>query len=675
MTAALFPLLLLAGVLWALAAAVVHLLPRGHCRLTLIAALAVLGSAACTVGGVLALLQPGARTSLDLGVLYPLGTLRLEADRMSGFFLALTGAVSGLLFVGRPGTLANDRGKVAIAGLALLLCSLVLIFVAGDVFSFLTGWELLAVSFYLLVTEGFRTHRDAHTAAYWTAGMNKVGGAAVLAAFLCLAAIGHSIDFSAVRHDASGLTLGLATATFVLALVGFGIKVALVPMQAWMPRAYPTSPTGTPAFMAAVGLNAGFYGFLRVGTSLLPVHAVWWGGLVVLLGAVTALLGILWAAAQRDLKALLAYSSVENSGIIMAAIGASMVGRAAGIPLLAGLGVTVALLQIAVHSTAKAGLFLCADAVQRRTETVDLERLGGLGRGIPGVALSFGVCAASLIGLPPLGGFVSEWMVLETLMQGFRAHQLVPEIAFALAGTLLALTAAVSGIAFVKAFWTTFLGFARDHRPGVRVGLSTPAGALGLAILSAGLGIAASWVVPALGDAATAVGVPAVGARISPGDLLLQPAFGHFASIAPTELAIVVPLWAGLLLLLGVLLRPQGIPALRRTPVWASGQVPGDRRTQYTPTAWTNPLRVVFDLVLRTQRSIHRHGPDLAPVRTEYRSRVPALVDEWLVVPAARATLRFAGWLQVLQSGSLARYVFYLLVVLVVTLAVVAFAR
>lgn len=675
MTTTLFSLLLVAGVLWALAAAVIHVFSRGRFRLTLIALLAVLGSAACTAGGVLALVEPGAGASVDLGMVYPLGALRLEADRMSGFFLTLTGVVSGLLFLGRPGTLANDRGKVAIAGLALLLCSLVLIFVAGDVFSFLTGWELLALSFYLLVTEGFRTHRDAHTAAYWTAGLNKIGGAAVLAAFLCLTALGHSIDFSAVRHHAAGLTLGLSTATFFVALVGFGIKVALVPLQSWMPRAYPTSPTGTPAFMAAVGLNAGFYGFLRVATSLLPVHVAWWGGLVVLLGAVTALLGILWAAAQRDLKALLAYSSIENSGIILAAIGVSMVGRAAGIPLLAGLGVTVALLQIAVHSAAKAGLFLCADAVQRRTETVDLERLGGLARAVPGIALAFGVSAGSLIGLPPLGGFVSEWLVLETLMQGFRAHQLVPEIAFALAGTLLALTAAIAGIAFVKAFWTTFLGFPRDHRPGVRVGLSTPAGALGLAVLSAGLGVAAPWVIPILGDAASAIGVPPVGADISPGDLLLQPAFAHFASIAPTELAIVVPLWAGLLLLVGVLARPRGVAALRRTPVWASGQVPGERRTQYTPTAWTNPLRVVFDLVLRTHRSVHRHGPDLAPVRTEYRSRVPVLVDECLVMPASRATVRFAGWLQVLQSGSLARYVFYLLLVLVVTLAVVAFTR
>lgn len=672
---ALFPLLLLAGVLWALAAAVIHLLPRGRFRLTSIAVLAALGSAACAAGGVLALLQPGARSSLDLGTLYPLGTLRLEVDRTSGFFLTLTGIVSGLLFLGRPGTLANDRGKVAIAGLALLLCSLVLIFVAGDAFSFLTGWELLGVSFYLLVTEGFRTHRDAHTAAYWTAGMNKVGGAAVLAAFLCLTVLGHSIDFSAVRHGAGGLTLGLSTATFLLALVGFGIKVALVPLQSWMPRAYPTSPTGTPAFMAAVGLNAGFYGFLRVATSLLPVHAVWWGGLLVLLGAVTALLGILWAAAQRNLKTLLAYSSIENSGIIMSAIGASMVGRAADIPMLAGLGVAVALLQIGVHSAGKAGLFLCADAVQRRTETVDLERLGGLARAVPGIAVAFGVCAGSLIGLPPLGGFVSEWLVLETLMQGFRVHQLVPEIAFALAGTLLALTAAIAGIAFVKAFWTTFLGFARDHRPHVRVGRSTSAGAAGLAVLSAGLGIASPWVMPLLGDAGAALGVPAVGGDISPGELLLQPAFGNFSSIAPTELAIVVPAWAGLLVLLWLMLRPRGVPALRRTAVWASGQVPGEPRTQYTPTAWTNPLRVVFDIVLRTQRSVHRHGPDLAPVRTEYRSRMPALVDEWLVMPATRATLRFAGWLQVLQSGSLARYVFYLLVVLVLALAAVAFAR
>ncbi|MGH7919004.1 MAG: proton-conducting transporter membrane subunit, partial [Candidatus Dormibacteraceae bacterium] len=663
------------GVLWGLAAIAIYPLPRGRFRMTLIAAVAVLGSAACLAGGVLALVQPGSRTSLQLGTLYPLGTLRLEADPLGGFFLALTGLVSGLLFLGRPGTLANLRGKVPIAALALLLCSLEVIFVAGDVFSFLVGWELLAVSFYLLVTEGFRTNRDAHTAAYWTAGMNKIGGAAVLAAFLCLTVLGHSIDFSALRQHGAGLGVGLATATFLLALFGFGIKVALVPLQSWLPRAYPTSPTGTPAFMAALGLNAGFYGFLRVATSLLPVHAIWWGSLVVLLGAVTALLGILWAATQRNLKALLAYSSIEQSGIVMAAIGTSMVGRAAGVPLLAGLGLTVALLQIAVHALAKAGLFLCADAIQRRTGTVDLERLGGLGRAIPGLAVAFGVCAGSLIGLPPLGGFASEWLVLETLMQGFRTGRLLPEVAFALAGTLLALTAAIAGIAFVKAFWSAFLGFARDDRPSVRIGTSTVVAAAGLALLSAALGIAAPWAIPLIARAGPAVGVPLAGGRISTGDLLLQPAFAKFASIAPTELAIVVPAFAGLLLLLGLLVRSRRVPFLRRTPVWASGQVPGEKRTQYTPTAWTNPLRVVFDLVLRTDRTIHRQGPDLAPVSTSYRSHVPALVDERLVIPVVRGILRLAGWLQGLQSGSLARYVLYLLVVLVVALVVVAFDR
>jgi hypothetical protein len=216
-----------------------------------------------------------------------------------------------------------------------------------------------------------------------------------------------------------------------------------------------------------------------------------------------------------------------------------------------------------------------------------------------------------------------------------------------------------------------FLGFPRSHRAAVRVGLSTLVGGAGLALARVALGVGAPWFVSLLDPPLSAVGAPAVGSRVSTGELLVAPVFADFSSISPTEIAIVLPAFALLIALVLLVTRNRRV-AVRRTAVWASGSVPGQARTQYTPTAWSNTTRVVFDAALRTRRAVRRQGPALAPVRVRYSSRVPAAVDEWLVLPGVRALLRLVGRLQGLQSGSLAGYLSYVLAVLVIVLVTVA---
>lgn len=398
MADAIFALLISAVVLWVAAPVAVICLPRGTLRLTLAAVAGAAGGAASCCAGILALSSSSASVG-SLGTWFGIGDLALQVDALSGFFLTLTGGTAAMLFVARAATLPRMRGKLHIVALAGLLISLQLLFVADNTFLFMFGWEGVAVCFYLLVASGFPYHSAATDAAQWTMIMTRIGGAAVLAAFLCLAAATHSVAFSSFRTDAPGVALGLGTAAFVLALIGFGVKMALLPLQSWLPRAYPAAPLGAPAFLAAVALNAGFYGFIRFIGLLGPLQ-LWWGLTVLLVGAVTAFGGILYAAVQTNLKALIAYSSVENVGIILCGIGASMTGRAAHVPLLAGLGLTAALAQIAVHTVAKAGLFVSADAVERHAGTTDMERLGGLARSMPAVAGVFLVGALTLIGLP-----------------------------------------------------------------------------------------------------------------------------------------------------------------------------------------------------------------------------------------------------------------------------------
>lgn len=670
---AILVLLLLAPLAWLLSPALVVALPRGPVRLVLVVVAGVLGSLACGVAGVLAMLQHPVVTTLSLGSWQGLGDAGVRIDAVSGYFLAITGGTSALLFIARAASLPHLRGRLHITALAGLLVSVETLLVADNAFFFLCGWEGLAITFYVIVASGYRQHVGATDAARWTLGMTKLGGAAVLAAFLALSAGTGSFSFAVFHSAGPHLAVGLADAVFVCAFVGFGVKMAMLPLQSWLPRAYPAAPTGAPAFLAAVALNAAFYGLIRV-LSFLDGGPIWWGLTILLTGAVTALLGILYAATQTDLKTLVAYSSVENVGIILCGIGAAAVGRSAGLPLLAGLGMVTAFLQIAVHTVAKAALFVCADAVERHAGTTDMERLGGLVRQLPAVTGVFFVAAATIIGLPPLGGFASEWLTLETLMQGFRIPSLGAQVSFAVAGALLALTAAVAGLAFVKAAFATFLGMARGHRPAVRVHLANPLGGAGLALLGAGLGIASPWVVIGLGRAAAAVAVPDVSSSVSTGSLLIEPAFAHFSSIAPTEMAIVVPAFAVALLAVGAVLRNRSASVVR-TPVWSSGSVPAQARTQYTPTAWSNPLRVVFDTVLRTRRRRTVDGPPLAPRAIRYSSAVPSIIDERLVQPLVDAVSRLARLAQGLQSGSLAQYLLYILVVLAAVLLLAPVGR
>lgn len=662
-------LLVAAPTLWTCAGVTVFLLPRTRFRIGLVAALGCLGSVSIAVAG--AAVLGGAPIALvaSIGSWHGLGSASIRVDALSAFFLALTGVVSGLLFLGRTGTLSQSRARLPVAGLAALLISIEIVFIADNAFVFLLGWESLAVSFYLLVVAGYQGPRDAGSAAYWTMSMAKLSGASVLGAFLLLGSAAKSLDFSAMRATAAHAGHPLIDGVLLLSLLGFGIKMAILPAQSWLPRAYPSAPVGVPAFLAAVGLNAGFYGFIRV-TSFLPAGSVWWGSLVVLIGSITAFAGITYAAVQADLKALIAYSSIENAGVIMTAIGTAMIGRATGIPLLAGLGLVTALLQTTVHAVSKAGLFLCADAIERHTTTTDMERLGGLVRPLPWIALVFIVCAAALVGLPPTGGFPSEWLVLETLMQGFRTGVLVSQVTMAIAGALLALTAAIAGVAFVKAVFATFLGMAREQRPAITLGRSILVGAGGLAILSLVAGVAVPWLIPPLARAARAADAPDISASVAPGNYLIEPAFPHFASIAPTQITLVLVCFAVLLVVGGNAIRNRSIKTLR-TPVWNSGAVTAQPRTQYTPTAWSNPMRVVFDTFLRTRRSRRASGPTLWPVGVHYSSQIPPLIDDWLILPLTRFMQSIGSVLQRLQSGHLSRYLLYVLAVIVILLLAV----
>ena len=359
-------------------------------------------------------------------------------------------------------------------------------------------WEISALVIYALVAVRYQ-EEEASRAAELTLTLTKLGGAAVLAGFLLLAATAGSFSFAALTTLGPAQDAALRGVCFLLFFVGFGVKAAIVPMQTWLPRAYGQSTAESAGLLAAVALNLAFYGMLRTWFDLLGDPAVWWAVVALLAGSVTALLGILGGIVQGRLREFIAYSSIENAGIIVTALGVALMGSAEHQSGLLGLGLVAATFQITAHSVAKAGLFTAAAAVERSAGTDDMDRLGGLYRVLPVASVGALFGAAALSALPPFSGFASEWMTFEGLMQGFRVGGTGAHLAMALAGALLALTAGLTALAFVRAIGITFLGLPREPelQPQRDRKLRSIAGGV-LAAGSLAIGVAAPWVVEVL---------------------------------------------------------------------------------------------------------------------------------------------------------------------------------
>jgi formate hydrogenlyase subunit 3/multisubunit Na+/H+ antiporter MnhD subunit len=413
------------------------------------ACLAVLGgfalagrSVQLTVGGWLGQPVPGQQTA------------DLAADRLSGMFLAMAfGAavpvsVAFASWAARP---QNVRRRGLGASYALALGSVAVIVTARDAFTFLFGWEGLTLAFYLLA--GSERHkRGRGAAAQVTFAFGKVSGAALLIGLLLLATGSHSIMLASFAHVPGGAA---RTTAQVLLLTGFAIKAGLVPFQIWLPRGYSAAPGPARAIMAGVCVNVAFYGMWRT-LALLGRAPGWLVGAVLVLGALSALLGIAHAAVQNRLSRVIAYSSIENSGLIVTGFGIALTGAAVGDRRLIAAGLLAATLQMVAHTTAKSLLFTSVAGIEAAAGSDDLEDLRGSaggrgdGRGTPWSGFGLAVGSVTLAGLPPTAGFVSEWFLLESLMQQFRVPGLGYRLVLALAGAAVALTAGFAGVTFVR---------------------------------------------------------------------------------------------------------------------------------------------------------------------------------------------------------------------------------
>ena len=387
----------------------------------------------------------------------------LSADRLSGLFLALTfGAavpvsVAFASWAARPDT-ATRRGLGA--SYALALGAVAVIMTARDAFTLLFGWETLTIAFYLLA--GSERNKPGRAgAAQVTFAFGKVSGAALLTGLLLLATRSHSIMLASFALVPGG---AVRTTAYVLLLTGFAVKAGLVPFQIWLPRGYCAAPGPARAIMAGVCVNVAFYGMWRT-LALLGRPPGWLAGVLLVLGALSALLGIAHAAVQNRLSRVIAYSSIENTGLIVTGFGIALTGAATGDRRLVAAGLLAATLQVVAHTVAKSLLFTSSAGIEAATGHDDLEELRGRARDTPWSGFGLAVGSLTLAGLPPTVGFVSEWFLLESLMQQFRVPGLGYRLVLALAGAAVALTIGFAGVTFVRLVGLCCLGGNDPPRP------------------------------------------------------------------------------------------------------------------------------------------------------------------------------------------------------------------
>jgi formate hydrogenlyase subunit 3/multisubunit Na+/H+ antiporter MnhD subunit len=599
----------------------------------------------------------------------------LAADRLSGMFLAMAFGAAVPVSVAFASWAAKPQApasRMLAQGYALALGATAVIMTAQDAFTALFGWEALTAAFYLLAGAN-RAEPDRAGAARITVAFGKVSGAALLAGLLLLAAKSHSIELASVQHAPGGAA---TTTALVLLLAGFAVKAGLVPFQVWMPRGYAAAPGPARAVMAGVCVNVSFYGMWRT-LALLGHPPQWLAGVLLMLGGLSALLGIGHAAVQNRLSRVIAYSSVENSGLIITGFGVAVTGAATGDRRLAAVGLLAATLQMVAHTAAKSLLFSSAAGIELAAGSDDLEELRGMMRRTPWSSAGLAVGSLTLAGLPPTAGFVSEWFLLESLMQQFRVQPLGGRLTLALAGAAVALTAGFAGVTFVRLAAMVVLGPPGSGVPrGREYGW---AGRLAVAVLAVcPLAIAA---VTPLEIRVIASGLsPDVPATLTMGALkspwVLQPVFAGFSILSPSWLWIELPVMLALVTVVTFAVSGRRLLRVRRVPAWKSATIGVEGADSYTAFGYANPTRRVLASVLHTRAGVEqvdnaRDGADDQVPHLRYTSDVVEVVETWLYRPAERAFTVVVAAVKRLQSGRLDAYLLYMLIALVAVIAVV----
>ncbi|HUV99322.1 MAG TPA: hydrogenase 4 subunit B [Gallionella sp.] len=615
--------------------------------------------------GLWSLAGPVGQAVLPLGL--PDLPFHLRLDPLSGFFLVLLGGASfgvSLFSAGYFKSMQANTLALLCLEYHLFLAAMALVLLADDAYMFMVAWETMALSSYFLVTTDHKIP-DIRSAGFLYLLIAHVGAIAILLCFGVMQG-GHGIGaytFAAMR--ASHLSVFWSSAVFLLALFGFGAKAGLLPLHVWLPEAHPAAPSPVSALMSGIMLKTAIYGILRVTFDLLGTQQWWWGVLALALGLITAIYGVMFAAVQGDMKRLLAYSSIENIGLLLVGIGLAIIFHVYGKDGLAALALTAMLYHSLNHAFFKSLLFIGTGSILHATGERNMGRMGGLIRHMPWVAMLMLVGVLSLSGLPPFNGFVSEWLLLQAFLLSPGLPNNYINMLIPVAAGVIALAAALAAYVMVKFYGIIFLGQPRGEAKAEPhdAGLRERIGMGWLAFGCVALGLAPVFVVRKI-DLVTQMLVGRGLGNAGSSWLFLTPVDTERASYSPVLFLLAV---SGVMLVTAWVVHHYYHGRLRRGPAWDCGYPAQTSRMQDTAEGFGQPIRRIFEPFFRIESEL----PSAFDTRPRYHGRSEDRLWYVLYVPVKRITEKLSSWVSLLQHGRIHLYLTYTFVTLIVLLAFV----
>ncbi|MFA5144500.1 MAG: proton-conducting transporter membrane subunit [Candidatus Omnitrophota bacterium] len=546
--------------------------------------------------------------------------------------------------------------------LFVFVLSMALVVTTNNVLAFLVFWEIMSLVSYFLVVFDTKHEKSINAGMIYIV-MTHIGTAFLTAAFLIMYRYSGSFDYLAIKNACQTMPLGTKNTVFLLLLTGFGTKAGVVPLHIWLPYAHPQAPSHISSIMSGVMIKTAIYGIIRFVIFILGVNSSWWGVLILILAVISCLVGVIYALMEHDIKRLLAYHSVENIGIILLGVGLAMFFISLKLPYLAVFSLIAGLYHLINHAIFKGLLFLCAGSVYKATGTRDMEKLGGLIKKMPQTAVYFLLGAMAISALPPLNGFVSEWLTLQAFFLGALNVTGGVKLFLGICAAMLALTSGLAAACFVKAFGITFLAQPRSHyaKDAKEVSLSMKAGMFFLSFLTVIFGLAAVRIVKLLAKVAgAAAGLDISKMNFSVNNFTLSPQTGKGIYLS-------MPLLGLILVLLGL----SGFMIYklfsRRKAViyktWDCGYYKTGPRNEYTATAFSKPFRIAFSFFLLPYRRTQKVRESFYHVKSfTYETHTTKVFKKYIYDPMLALVFKTAKSMRRIQPGSIHLYLGYIFV-------------
>lgn len=610
--------------------------------------------------------------SFQLSLGFPGFHSMLYLDPLSGFFLFITGLISSLVAIYSYSYFRHYQSNPsALVTLyifsSFFVAGMYLVLLANDLLTFLFAWEIMSLSSYFLVAHQHQQAENRH-AAMWYLIMAHLSGLLILLGLCLLSNWNNSWYFQ--NFTSINFPKGLSNLVFISLLVGFGTKAGLVPLHVWLPKAHPVAPSPISALMSGVMIKIAVYGFIRFCFFLSHQFYWQWGMIVLGIGCLSALLGVLYALMQHDLKRLLAYHSVENIGIIFMGIGLSMIFFSLGFPLLASLGLIAALYHVLNHAIFKSLLFLGAGTITQHTHEQDIEYLGGLIHTMPILAFFFLIGCLSIAALPPFNGFVSEWLIFQATIQSFVLKSGMLRALIPLAAAGLALTTALASVCFVKVFGIIFLGNSRSKSSGkshhMHWTIYVSLGILAACCLI--FGIFPTALISLLNSITILFFHQRLSFEAGHPWLWISSIHYHDTSYQPLIIFLSLIIFALIVFIIFRLYCP--FSKSKRVPAWDCGFGGLTSRMQYTATAFAMPLRKLFQsLWMITEKK-----PMVSKENNQWHYEVTLddRIEHFIYTPINRWILMISKQLARIQGGNIRAYLAYSLLALLILLWIVS---